>query len=293
MSLVETALQKLKSSKPAAAEGGMADYHGFSGKDQRSDLSTGRVPGGAVVELPSTDRINLPVAALREAGLLPPEDSEQGVTNQIRRVKRPLVAAASHADARLPGAGTGRIIVVTSAMSGEGKSFTSLNLAMNLSMERDFNVLLVDGDVARRQLSTSMGIADRPGLTDLLAQPERDITSCVIATDVPGLFLMSAGQAVSGAPELLGSARAHAVFEEFIEQHPNYFIVFDSAPVLMAPESRALLAVGGQILFVVKAADTRRQVVTDALSAIGSGRSISLLLNQVDAPAEAQYGYNY
>ncbi|MBK9250337.1 MAG: hypothetical protein IPM70_00015 [Proteobacteria bacterium] len=93
---------------------------------------------------------------------MPPDDQQYDITNQYRRIKRPLIAAAMGGDAdALP---LGRSLLLTSAVSGEGKTFTSLNLAMSFSLEKDFNVLLVDGDVAKRGLSESLGLAHQPGL---------------------------------------------------------------------------------------------------------------------------------
>src|SRR5690606_13997121 len=105
--------------------------------------------------------------ALRAAGLLPPEHQEREIADQFRQIKRPLVdnvikrADAGRADAHL--------IMVASALAGEGKTFTSLNLALSMSLEKDIRVLLVDADVPKPHVSRLFGIAKEPGLVDALA----------------------------------------------------------------------------------------------------------------------------
>jgi protein-tyrosine kinase len=293
MSLVESALQKARREQGSAAAA--------TGPSSRAASSAGRQPGAEadrssaaaagleLPQLPHASRTTLDRAHLVAAGLLPPDDQQYDITNQYRRIKRPLIAAAmgGEADALL----LGRSLLLTSAVSGEGKTFTSLNLAMSFSLEKDFNVLLVDGDVAKRGLSESLGLGHLPGLMDLLSDSGLDIASCTVATDVPGLFVLPAGQYRPSAPELLGSARMQSLFAEYLDDHRSCFVIFDSPPILMTAEARSLLPVAGQVVVVVKAGESQKPLVLDALGAIGNNKPTSLILNQLRAVNEPRYGY--
>lgn len=290
MSLVETALHKLQTARARD----IGQVRSPLDLDRGSERLQGRSPlpmPAALPDLPHHDRISIPKGELRGRGLLPLEHFERAMTNQYRRIKQPLIASALGTETEaLP---MGRSLVVTSAMPGEGKTFTSLNLAMSLALEKDFNVLLVDGDVAKRELSDVLHVSEQPGLIDLLSEPSRTLGSCVVATDQPGLFVMPAGERRASAPELLGSARMHGLFADLLAEFPSCFIVFDSPPVLVAAEARSLLPIAGQIVVVVKAGASPRQSVLDALSTIGSSRPVSLILNQTSWNNDTNYAYGY
>lgn len=287
MSLIETALHKLQhagqdlSKTPVPSE-----------QERSLDNASHRVnAASAPLDLPHDEQINLPRAALRTRDLLPPEHLEHSLTNQYRRIKSALISGALGHDAEI--IPHGRSLVITSAMSGEGKTFTSLNLAMSLALEKDFNVLLVDGDVAKGDLSDALQIGDRAGLLDLVNQPERTIDSCILATDHPGLFVMPCGERRSSAPELLGSSRMQTLFADLLNRYHSCFIVFDSPPVLLAAEARSLLSIAGQVVVVVKAGESPKQSVLDALHVIGDSRPTSLILNQLQTDNDTNYGYHY
>ena len=91
-------------------------------------------------------RLEVDRRALRKAGLIAPEQDEQLLGNQYRDIKRPLIAHAF--GKRATRVEAGNLIMVSSALSGDGKTFTSINLALSMAQERDHTVLLVDADVA-------------------------------------------------------------------------------------------------------------------------------------------------
>ena len=291
MSLVESALQKARREQgsAAASSGQPARASSTARTSAEADRTAAAAAGLELPQLPHASRITLDRPHLVATGLLPPDDQQYDITNQYRRIKRPLIAAAMGGDVdALP---LGRSLLLTSAVSGEGKTFTSLNLAMSFSLEKDFNVLLVDGDVAKRGLSESLGLAHQPGLMDLLSDSGLDIANCTVATDVPGPFVLPAGQYRPSAPELLGSARMQSLFAEYLDDHRSCFVIFDSPPILMTAEARSLLPVAGQVVVVVKAGESQKPLVLDALGAIGNNKPTSLILNQLRAVNEPRYGY--
>ena len=235
------------------------------------------------------DVVELDVVTLRMRGYMPAEEAMSEMMHQFRRLKRPLVVNAQQ---REPGTAlSSRIIAVASAVAGEGKSFTSLNLAMSLAIERDFNVLLVDGDIARGALSRALDLADTPGLLDLLSDSERSIESCVRQTSLPGLYVLPSGRWRDNAPELLGSTRLKRLLGDVTQRYPGCLVVCDTAPVLLTNEGAVFLSIAGQVVFIVNAGSTPRQSVVDSLALIPGDRAISMVLNKFSGPVDSGYEY--
>jgi Mrp family chromosome partitioning ATPase len=188
---------------------------------------------------------------------------------------------------------------VTSALPGDGKTFTALHLALSMALERDHSVLLVDGDVARPQLSRVLGLAEEPGLLDLLADPARRARDLVLGTDVEGLYLLPAGRPREGAAELLASNRMGAIFSELGGTGRRQLVVMDSPPLLVSGEARVLSASAGQVVLVVRSGVTPRGAVTHAIAALGQKRKPRLVLNGYRAGVGGGYmpdgyqGYGY
>lgn len=296
MSFVEKALKKLQDSQ-ASDRGGKTTppdrlpvIVGVMVKDPAlKDAGPGRGGGeprrdGKIIRV---DR-----GALRTAGLIPPEKQERRLANEYRHIKRPLIAAAlGKGTVPLP---NGHLIMVASALPGDGKTFTSMNLALSMALEKDVSVLLVDADVAKPHISTTFGVAKELGLVDALADSQMDIESLVVPTDVPGLSILPAGRANETATELLASDRMVQIVTTLARANARRIVVFDSPPLLLTSESRALADVVGQIVLVVRAGATSKSAVTDALALLGDDKPVGIVLNQaIMGSADSYYGYNY
>jgi protein-tyrosine kinase len=229
------------------------------------------------------------VVQLRMRGYLPAEEAMSEMLHQFRRLKRPLVVNALQREAGT--ALSSRIIAVASAVAGEGKSFTSLNLAMSLAIERDFNVLLIDGDIARGALTNALGLADQPGLLDVLGDGERSVESCVRRTSLEGLYVLPSGRWRDNAPELLGSTRLKRMLSDVTARYPGCLVVCDTAPVMLTNEGAVFLSVAGQVVFIVSAGSTSRQSVIDSLALIPGDRAISMVLNKFSGEVDSGYQY--
>jgi exopolysaccharide/PEP-CTERM locus tyrosine autokinase len=213
------------------------------------------------------------------------------LSRQYRKIKYPLVAQAIGRG--VPRAPRGYLIMIASAMAGEGKSFTALNLALSLALEKDLRVLLVDGDVAKPQLTHVLGLAEAPGLLDALRQPDLDIESLIRPTDVPSLSFLPAGPGAEEATELLSSARMQRTAALLGEQTER-IVVLDSPPLLETTESPVLAQMAGQIVVVVRAESTPQPVLLDALKTLEGHPAVSLVLNQsLRAAVSAYYYYGY
>jgi protein-tyrosine kinase len=228
---------------------------------------------------------------LREMGLLAPEDQEQNSAEQFRMIKRPLLDFASGKGADQ--AENANIIMVSSALSGDGKTFNSINLALSMALEKDTSVLLVDADVAKPNVSELFGVSDKQGLIDLIIDDKLGIADVVMRTDIPGLSLLPAGSHDDYATELLASRRMANFMEVLSQTFPDRIVIMDSPPLLATNEARVLANLVGQIALVVCAGHTPQAAVTDALESIDDSKAVNLILNR-DTPGigAMQYG-NY
>jgi receptor protein-tyrosine kinase len=229
--------------------------------------------------------------ALRAIGLLPPESQERLVQNQFRHIKRALIANAfGKGVAPIP---NGHLLMMTSALPGEGKTFSTINLALSLAREKDFEVLVVDADVAKPQISGLLKVEQEPGLLEALTDESIDVESLVLRTDVKGLSILPAGRCDEDtATELLASGRMQAIVARLGARSISRIVLFDSPPLLLTNESRVIATVVGQIVMVVRAGVTPQPAVLEAIGFLGEGKPIGLVLNQSKANAPGSY-YGY
>ncbi|HEY8509286.1 MAG TPA: P-loop NTPase [Steroidobacteraceae bacterium] len=292
MSIIERALQKLQSGgRPAAPPA--------SPSPAPTPLPSVRAPDPAhrepraVIGDPSR-AVTIDFDALRRSGLLPPEHQQRELAHQFRTIKRPLIRNAFDVTATAPARSAPRTVMVTSALPGEGKTFNSINLALSMSLEKDYSVILVDGDVARPQLSNVFGVLDQPGLLDVLADSNVTVASVVRPTNVRGLSILPVGRRTETATELLASARMRHTLAQLEQLDPQAMILVDSPPVLVTSEARVLASLFAQVVVVVRAGATPQEAVLEAISIIGEGPRIGMVLNQVThgTVAGSYYGYD-
>jgi len=239
---------------------------------------------------PQSRQVQLDLSALMARGYVTPNAARTPIAEQFRVIKRPLIAnATGKGVAMVP---DGNRIMVTSAVPGEGKSFTALNLAMSIAMELDFHVLLVDADVARPSLMKVLGLPPGPGLLDLLVKPELPMSAAMLRTNVDKLSLLPSGTAHPRATELLSSDAMAHLLDEMGQRYPDRIIVFDSPPLLNTTEARVLASLMGQVVLVVQAGKTLRSQVDQALASIESCPVKLLLLNQARGTQQNSYGHH-
>ena len=240
----------------------------------------------------SGEPLTIDLRQLRRRGIYPPAYMEETLRDQYRRIKRPLVAHATGRGAtRID---RGNLIMVTSAVAGEGKTFTSLNLALSIARDPDHSVTLVDGDVARAHASKLLGVEDKPGLIDLLADENLAPGDVVIPTTVESLSILPAGRHHTLSEELLSSSRMERVTSALADRAVNHIVLFDSAPLLLSPDALTLSSSVGQIVVVVKANSTQRHKVSEAVEQLDPNKAINMVLNQsLGGPGGDEYGGYY
>lgn len=234
----------------------------------------------------------LDLAQLRAAGMLTPDNSRSLIAEEYRAIKRPLLKnafKASATDVLHP-----NLIMVTSSIPGEGKSFTSINLAMSIAMELDHTVLLVEADVAKPAIARYLGLPeDVKGLVDFLADDVTSLDEVLLPTNVPKLTLLRSGRFHQQATELLASQNMSRLIRELAERYSDRVIIFDAPPMLVSSEAAVLSSLVGQIVMVVEYGKTPQRTVKDALHLIGHDKIVGVVLNKSHGGSSQGYGYGY
>jgi receptor protein-tyrosine kinase len=237
--------------------------------------------------------VNVDLAKLRAAGFITPDEPTTQIATEFRVIKRPLLdnvegrSAAPVENANL--------IMITSAVPGEGKTFTSINLAMSMALELNRTVLLVDADATRSSVMAQLGVSESRGLTDLLLDPGLDLSDVLLRTNVEKLSLLPAGSPYARATELLASDGMMRLVEELATRYPDRLVIFDAPPLLATTESRVLARHMGQIVMVVEADKTTHSALADAMETIKSCPVVSMVLNKMRRSEMGAYygGYYY
>lgn len=267
-----------------------------SASAQATPLAVAPVPAAVEpvrVEVPATisRRVEIDLEALDAAGIVSPTAPRSQVADQFRVIKRPLIANALGKGAAP--VVKGNLIMVTSALAGEGKSFTAINLAMSIATELDTTVLLVDADVARPSVLRVLGLPPSPGLLDLVQDENKEMSSVLLRTNIDKLSILPSGTPHERATELLASDAMIKLLENMAKRYPDRIIIFDSPPLLLTTESRVLASQMGQIVMVVRAEQTLQADVAHALTNIESCPVKMLVLNQARVAARGTYGLGY
>ncbi len=240
---------------------------------------------------PVSREVFLDLDRLMQAGYVTPNAPRSPIADQYRVIKRPLLANATGKGA-VPVV-NGNLIMVTSALPGEGKSFTAVNLAMSLATELDYRVLLVDADVARPSLRRVFDLPAGPGLMDVLVKPDVKMSDVLLRTNIDKLSLLLSGTPHARATELLASDAMTRLLEEMAQRYPDRIIIFDSPPLLPTTEARVLATHMGQVVVVVQAERTLQSDLQHALATIENCPVKLMLLNQARGIGKDVYGYGY
>ena len=290
MSKIQDALKRLRDQKDATA-----DRQGSGG-------GTG---GGAARPLPQTvvpivgtkkleiggEKLALDEADLIRRGLLAPVEHAVPVADEFRRIKRPLIDNAIRgrdADDHM------NLIVVAGAVPGVGKTFCSMNLAASISLDREISVMLIDSDVAKPHISSACGLADRPGLIEVLLDDSIALEDVIVRTDMNDIQILPAGKKHTQATELLASDRMAEVMHELANRYRDRILIMDSPPLLITSEAQAVARQAGQVALVVECGKTTNEQIHDALEVLDRKKAINVIFNKnIHAPGGGYYGGYY
>jgi receptor protein-tyrosine kinase len=316
MSIVERALQKAQSKgrrEPTAAatesaaaldsgaEAGMPPENsppgdGYSAKPV-ADPDSVRDDAASLTSRDLKAIVHVDEDRLRDEGRLASVEMTRQIEEEMRRIKWPVLNAIEGREGSQ--AARNNVVLVTSAVPGEGKTFTSLNLALSIVRDRESRVVLIDGDVARPGLTPALGLEGRPGLNDVLDDTNLDVSSVTYQTDVPGLFFVPSGRWHQQSPEFFSGSHMAKLIDELSRRVGNGVIIFDSPPLLATNDAQALTRYAGQVLLVVRSDDTEQQAVLDALALVDKSALVHAVLNRVSPSmisryyGQYYYGYGY
>jgi exopolysaccharide/PEP-CTERM locus tyrosine autokinase len=236
---------------------------------------------------PNRRVIQIDEAALRAAQLLPPASEIRQTEDEFRVIKRAVLRAAFE-DVPQPGPSK-RVVAVTSAYPGDGKTHCTINLALSLARERDHQVIMIDGDVAKPHISHLFKIDDETGLLDTLAERQESVLDAILPTIQPGLWLLPAGRHLDHASELLASDQMRGSIDALLSNYPDAILLIDCPPLLLTSEAKAISAIAGQILLVVKSGHTQRDAVISAVEATNEPERVRVIFNYCSSSASKDY----
>jgi protein-tyrosine kinase len=174
------------------------------------------------------------------------------------------------------------ILMVTSSLGGEGKSLTALNLAVTLSEEYDYTVLLIDADLRNPTLHKYLELETGTGLADCLVDG-LDAGKAMVRPGIGKLSFIPSGRAVGNPAELLSSRKMKDLIGEIKHRYSDRYIIIDTPPVLSVAETCSLSALVDGILFVVREGQSSFENVKDALDILKDGNVLGLVFNDVSA----------
>ena len=279
-SLIEQAAQRLEQLRQAGAEMPAAPVIQTVGATN---------PLNEIQSATLSRHVEIDLNVLAAAGIVNPYAPRSQIADQFRVIKRPLIR-------NVMGKGAspiahGNLIMVTSALAGEGKTFTAINLAMSMATELDYTVMLVDADAPRPSVMKTLGLPEGPGLLDLVMGESTDMSNVLLKTNIEKLTILPIGTPHARATELLASEAMIQLLDEMENRYPDRLIIFDSPPLLLTTEAPVLASHMGQIVMVVQAGRTLQSEVRQALATIEACPVKLMVLNQ--ARTNFKGGYRY
>ena len=265
--------------------------------------------GNALVRvgLRQSKSVELDLLKLSEMGYLVPGATRSVLVDEFRGIKQPVLknaraqaesqagspAQAGRAHSTSSHVSHANLIMVTSALAGEGKTFCAVNLALSIASEVDASVLLVDADVLRPSVMSRLGVqGHHKGLLDLLSDSSLELPELILKTNIPKLSVLPAGAPTSHSTELLASDALRELLHEIATRYPERIVIFDAPPLLSTTESRVLATRMGQIIMVVGAGHTQSLDLAQAYTAIEHCAVVLSVLNKsLSNPDQRHYGY--
>jgi protein-tyrosine kinase len=282
--VIEPVLAAAPAAAPATAPAARAEAPGVA----KPTVATPR----KVAPKPGVRKVDLDLVRMREAGMVTAASGRTSLLEDFRVIKRPLLKQAfSEATQGRPN----NLIMITSSLPGEGKTYCAINLAMSIAMELDHTVLLVDADVARPSVLRTLGLPAQRGLMDILVDDKLDLSDVMLRTNVDTLSILPAGTSTPRATELLASSTMSTLVNEIAHRYPDRIVIFDSPPLLLTSESRVLASHMGQIVMVVEAQGTTQHAVKEALRQLEGCSNVNLIYNKARGipGIEETYDYHY
>ncbi len=239
----------------------------------------------------STKYAELDVTYLNRKGYISKQSDNKLVKEQFRAVKRKLLNNAFGALSST--LNNPNLIIVSSCNPHEGKTFSSINLALNIALERDKTVLLVDADVVRPSIVRELGVTVDAGLTEYLSGQVEDVSEIIYNTNIDNFKFIPAGKPHDLSTELLASEKMIALTQELATRYSDRVVIFDAPPLLGVNETHVMANHVGQAVVVVEESKTRLNDIKAAVAQLDENLAIGFLVNKSKRGWRDYYGYGY
>jgi protein-tyrosine kinase len=186
----------------------------------------------------------------------------------------------------------GTTIMITSALPGEGKTLTAVNLSLTFAKEYNQTVLLVDSDLHKQSVHECLGFESNRGLADYLLNGTA-LADLIVWPGVEKFTVISGGRAVMTSSELLGSPRMKGLVKDLKSRYPDRYVFFDVPPVLAGADALAFAPQVDHIILVVRAGSTSMEDVKLALDLLPRKKVLGVVLNRADQMDTAGRHYPY
>ncbi len=239
----------------------------------------------------SRQMLNIDLASLSERNFVSMATERRLIYEEFRVIKRKLINNAFgslSSTLKHP-----NLILVTSSRPGEGKTFTSVNLALSIALEQDKTVLLVDADVLRPNVARTLEVSTQVGLTDYLSSNDVDVADIIYSTNVERLKIITAGKPHHLSTELLASDKMLELVEEFASRYPDRIVIFDAPPLLGVNETSVMAGMCGQAVVVLEENKTKLNELDKALSLLPKELAVGFVINKAYYSRDKGYGYGY
>lgn len=299
MNLIEQAARRLEQLRRSGVEiPSPAQHRGQNGNAVNSIPTATGTPAAPVhppvraidQTMASAKAVEIDLQRLGAMGYVTPESPRTQIASEFRVVKRPILRNVY--DKSAAPVERANLVMVTSSLPGEGKTFVAVNLAISMAMELDTTVLLVDADVARPSVLQRLGLDPAPGFMDLLSDPSLALGDVLLRTNIERLSILPAGKSSGRATELLASVQMNRLLDDLGSRYADRILLFDTPPLLPSTESAVLASHMGQLVMVVEAERTAHQVVARAMATVETCPVVLPLLNKTSRTDVGNY-YGY
>jgi protein-tyrosine kinase len=172
-----------------------------------------------------------------------------------------------------------KVIAVSSASPGDGKTVTSINLAGTLALKTDTRVLLVDADLRQCRIAASLGIPASPGLTEVLRGKCSLDEAIVSVEEIPSLHVLPCGDVGGNPAELLDSLEWGRVIATLRDRFS--YVIVDTTPVAAVADFQLVQQASDAVLLVLRPDHTKRSLFLKALETVPREKLLGTLLNAV------------
>ncbi len=277
MSRLEEAMEKARQLREQG--GGVAGRGSEVQKKSAAPIPTMSPAAPSPKPVPPAEKI-----AITNPLVIAAHDFDQPVAEEYRKLKSIIVQATNKDGFR-------NALMVTSAVSGEGKSLTALNLAISLAQEHNHTVLLVDADLRKPSICEFLGLSPQKGLSDCLMNG-MDISEALIKTGLGNLTILPAGPRVANPVELFSSQKMKDLHYQIKHRYADRYVIFDTPPVLPFAEARLLGSIVDGVVFVVREGGTSQHNIMEALSSLKDSKLLGIVFNKATVTSLSD-GYHY